>query len=198
MNLYKPSLCDFNLRKIAKTEIMVSEVFINRDEYEICEDFSHKMWANKKKGLYGSGMINSPADPRLVERTGLLGEMSVAKLLDLAVNITYMEGGDHQDFVISGKRTDVKTSSKNINALLIKARENDLSELITLDKDLYIGAYVMEDNRYYKFAKVGVVGYIPKGNIHTEYLKPARFKDASHINWDVPYADLNPIKNLKA
>ena len=40
MNLYKPSLCDFNLRKIAKTEIMVSEVFINRDEYEICEEFS--------------------------------------------------------------------------------------------------------------------------------------------------------------
>jgi hypothetical protein len=199
MNLFKPSLCDFNFRKIANTEILVSEVFIDRNEYEICEDFSHKMWANKKKGFYGRGMMNNNEDPRRVERTGILGEMSVAKLLDLPINVTYMEGGDQQDFVISGKRTDVKTATRNYGALLIRATyNNDLSELITLDKELYIAAYVIEDNRNEKFAKLGVVGYIPQSNLNTEYLKPARYRNANHNNWDVPYTDLTPINNLKA
>jgi hypothetical protein len=199
MNLFKPASCEFNFRKIANTDVLVSEVFIDRDEYEVCEDFSHKMWANKKKGFYGRGMINNDDDPRRVERTGILGEMSVAKLLNLPINVTYMEGGDQQDFVIHGKRTDVKTATRNYGALLIRATyNNSLSDLINLDKDLYVAAYVIEDNRFEKFAKLGVVGYIQKDNLHNEYLKPARYRNASHNNWDIPYSDLIPINNLKA
>lgn len=198
MNFFKPKASDFTFKQLANSDITISEVFIDSDEYEICEDFSHKMWANKKKGFYGRGMINNEDDPRRVERTGILGEMSVAKLLDLPINVTYMEGGDQQDFVINGKKADVKTATRNYGALLIRASYNgNTADLIKLDKDIYVSAFIIEENKQDKFAKLGVVGYIDYNNLTENYLKPARFRNASHWNWDIPYKDLVPIQHLR-
>ena len=199
MDLYKPKFCDFKLSKLENSNINIFEMIIDKDEYEICESFSHQMWANKKNGIYGSGMINNSEDPRLVERTGMLGEMSLAKLLDLSVNVTYIEGGDQQDFIINGKKADIKTASSTRNsALLIKAtRCSNINERLPLSKDIYISACVLEENRLEKFAKLAIVGYINKSDITKNYLRPARKKEATHWNWDIPYDDLIPIQQLK-
>lgn len=199
MNLYKPRQDGFEFKKLPCSDLLVCEVFIEKDEYQICEDFSHQMWANKKTGIYGSGMINNPNDPRLVERTGMLGEMSLAKLLNLSVNITYIEGGDKHDFIINGKKADIKTNStERINALLIKAtKDNNINDRLPLGKDIYISAYVIEEKKLEKFAKLAIVGYINKSDITKNYLRPARRKEAGHWNWDIPYDDLTPIQQLK-
>ena len=195
MYLYKPNVCEPVFEFISNVNVAI--VDISPEEYAVCEDFSHKMWANKKTGSYGRGMINNDDDPRRVERTGILGEMSVAKILDLPINVSYMEGGDQQDFIINGLKTDVKTATRNYGALLIRATysENPANR-VKLDKDIYISTFIINEDRENKIAKLGVVGYIDKSSINESYLKRARYKFAKHWNWDVPYSSLNNIQSL--
>lgn len=203
MNLYKPEVCNLNFESISfkdyETKIQAAVVDINPTEYKVCEDFAKKMWANKKQGSWGRGMVNNEKDPYLAERSGLLGEMAVAKILDLSVNITYKEGGDVTDFIINGLPADVKTAITDHGALLIKATKGGNPTIrLELRNDIYIAAYVLNDDRENKFAKLAVMGFYEKALINESYFKKARKRGMEFWNWDIPYTDLNNIESLVA
>jgi hypothetical protein len=203
MNLYKPEVCNLRFESIEckrlKTNVQAAVVDINPTEYKECEDFAKLMWANNRQGPWGRGMVNNEKDPYLAERSGLLGEMAVAKILDLSVNTTYKVGGDATDFIINGFPTDVKTAITDHGALLIKATKGaNPTNRLELRNDIYIAAYVLNDDRENKFAKIAVMGFFEKSLINESYFKKARRPGMEFWNWDIPYTDLNNIGSLVA
>jgi len=203
MNFYKPEVCNLRFESIyfdkLKTNVQAAVVDINPTEYKVCEDFAEIMWAREKGGDYGRGMINNSDDPCLAERSGCLGEVAVAKILDLSMNITYIKGGDKTDFIINGFRADVKTAATDHGALLIKATKwDDPNNRLNLNNDIYIAAYVINDDRINKFAKLAVMGFYEKASINESYFKKARRRGMQFWNWDIPYTDLNNIESLVA
>jgi hypothetical protein len=203
MNLYKPEVCNLNFEsipfKVLETNIHAAVVDINPTEYKVCEDFGEIMWAREKGGIYGRGMINNSKDPCKAERSGCLGEMAVAKILDLSMNITYKKGGDKTDFIINGLPTDVKTATTSHGALLIVATKwGNQNIRLKLNNDIYIAAYVVNEDRINKFAKIAVMGFFEKALINESYFKKARMPGMEFWNWDIPYTDLNNIESLVA
>ena len=86
----------------------IIRVVIEVDEYAFCDKNSKQMWANKKTGDWGKGMMNNPNDPRRVERSGLLGEMAFSKFIGQPVEFEYKESGDGgTDAIFFGKRFDI-------------------------------------------------------------------------------------------
>lgn len=171
-------------------------ILIEKDEYLIIEEYASKMWANQKKGEWGRGLVNTPEDPFKVERTGRLGELALAKLLGLSLDLSYIKGGDAQDFIIGDMKYDIKTATKLpvYRAGLIKAYYHSKSR-IPLKCDRYVFAYILSDDIINKEAGVVLVGYIDKYNISDVYLKVA--KKGSHYNYEIPYKNLKPISYKK-
>ncbi len=96
----KPKLVKYTFKDL---ERIAFKVDIVGEEYDMCVDFSKNMWANKKKGEWGRGMMNTDADPYKTERTGIIGEMGYAKLENIPVDMMYREGGDDYDFIRNDK-----------------------------------------------------------------------------------------------
>src|SRR5260221_9217812 len=82
---------------IAGVTRQVLKVEVSGSEYDLCEHSSHNMWANTKTGEWGSGLANTEGDPRKVERTGRLGEMALAKLVGIPIDLAYRVYGDDRD-----------------------------------------------------------------------------------------------------
>ena len=70
-------------------------VDIPKEEYLIVENLY--MWCSSKPGNYGRGIANTDNDPKKVERTGKLGEIALAKIFKLPVDIEYKTHGDKTD-----------------------------------------------------------------------------------------------------
>ena len=141
------------------------KITISGSLYEKCEDSSHNMWVNTKKGKYGSGIINSNNDPRKVERTGRLGECALGSLLNKNVDWEYRVGGDGGvDFKIGEFSCDIKTASynpkskKRIGRSLIKYIDGKRGKL-HLKSEIYVSAEIIFENRDNKVAEIEIHGW---------------------------------------
>lgn len=172
------------------TGISGYEVFIEGDEYVRCEQSSKNMWANKKTGIWGSGYVNNPDDPRRVERTGRLGEMAVCKVLGTPVDFRYIKGGDKTDTVYNRFRCDVKTQIKLYGKVMVRCMMNGTP--IKLDSDIYIFAYIFSDSLSEKKATLYLLGYLPISELITKKKEPKN----NWVNYVCPYNELHDIKKL--
>src|SRR5574337_737239 len=144
--------------------------------YDLCQQASSNLWANTKKGRYGSGLINSNKDPRKVERVGLLGEMAFSILSKLPVDFGYKEGGASYDFILKDGRTvDIKTESKlhDYNCGLIYAI-SDWGKPIMLRADLYVFCYLKEESKDNKKAVINFLGYCTQDFVTQCSVKPGK------------------------
>lgn len=168
---------------------------INKKEYIKVEELAKNMWSNTKKGFYGKGMLNSKKDPFRVERTGRLGEMALSKYLQVPINDEFLQFGDETDFVYNNLKIDIKTAHKkpSYEAGLIRAMSYS-GKKISLTSDIYVFAYIIEENKNTKSAKIKLVGWANKIDIEKLPLQPAKVGD--HKNYEVPYSKLKPITCL--
>lgn len=179
---------------IKKQTIHVVEVIVSGEDYRICDEC--ELWCSKKKGNWGSGLINSDEDKHKAERTGLLGEMAFSKLSGLPINIEYQEGGSNNDFCLTTAKSkiDIKTAYRRpkYNAGLIRCGTN--GKTIKLKSDIYIFGYVEKDLRQEKIAQIILVGGEYRENILKK--KPQKARLGHHINYEVEYDQLIPIETL--
>jgi hypothetical protein len=168
----------------------IIRVPIEGDEYAFCDKNSKQMWANKKTGNWGKGMMNNPNDPRKVERSGLLGEMAFAKFIGKPVEFEYKEFGDGgTDVIFFDKRFDIKTSLRNYGALLIKVfADNGMPVLKNKDTEVFVAAILDEDDPKLQKAVVLLLGYQEKAFVDKLEVVPAR--KGKHYNREVPYSQL--------
>lgn len=195
--MFKPRFQDPSLYPI-KIDDDVRAAFyayVDEDAYAAVSEASHNMWCSRKGGRWGAGLANSDEDPCKVERTGLLGEMAFGIMFGRPVNLDFKPHGFDYDFEVDGYRIDVKTSTKRPNDDIALIRcESDGGKEISLISDLYVFAYIDDEDRDSGWARVCVVGGLTKEKI-LEYPKvPAR--KGNHRNYEIPYGDLESIVEL--
>jgi hypothetical protein len=181
-----------DLGKCTKNVYIVN---VNPQQYDICSVASQNMWANKKKGRYGSGLLNTKEDPYKTERTGRLGEMAFGILINQNIDAEYKHLGDTQDFTINNKKFDIKTAAKKPKYLcgLIRA-QTESGKFLDLTSDTYVFGYVILDDILKKVAQISLVGYMNKGDIIKLEMKPAKM--GFHKNYEIPYKDTQDIGDL--
>ena len=174
--------CEYN-----GVEKWVLKCVVEGKDYEVCENV--EMWSSSKPGEYGKGFANSNDDPFRVERTGKLGEMALAQIIELPVDFKYTEFGDLTDFSITPQATiDVKTATRlsDYCASLITAI-NSNGKQIQLKSQYYVAAYINHDDRVAKRAEVIIVGAISAKDIKRLPIKPARRQGATNKNYELEY-----------
>ena len=186
-----PSVQNVSMRR---GDMEVCMVEISGEEYQRCEEFSHNIWANKKKGNWGKGMVNTVEDFHRVERVGSLGEISLAKLVNSQVDFSYKEGGNETDLILRSKfKSEIKTATHNYGQGLIRAVD-DRGRSVPLLSDIYVFGYLDEEDVDNKYARVGIVGFEIKKNIIKLDMVPAI--RGKHLNYAIMYHKLQPILKL--
>lgn len=172
-------------------------VRIEGDEYDVCDKTSKNMWANKKTGQFGRGLINKQSDPRRVERTGKLGEMAFAKVSDREVDTAYREFGDETDFLDGDRKIGLKVAASRpgYESGLIRAVTDRLKKLPLRD-DITVFGYVADENRASKQADVVLVGWVTKEQILNEFSQLQPAKIGNHMNYEIPYYGMRPMREL--
>lgn len=193
-NQEKPSLTSLTFKKIPKECWRVN---IQDRDYQICCETAKHLWSSSKKGNYGRGLANTSEDPYKVERTGLLGEMAFAKMLGLEVDTSYCENGVAYDFILNGKFVDVKTETKRhkYECGLIYAR-SESGKTIPLKSDIYVFSYLESENSKENKATIVLLGYCTKLEVERILPQPGRRQGSTHMNYEVQYHKLHPLKEL--
>lgn len=171
------------------------KIIIAGTDYKYCVNKSKIYSCNDKKGVFGRGIINSKSDPYKVTRIGLLGEMALAKYLDVPVRFEYLKHGDHFDFKIAGYTIDVKTASRNYGSVLVRCISGSGKFVLNNPCDIYVAAYIVSEEPDDHYAEVELVGWI--------YSK--RFKDMQpvdaiigrHKNYQIDLGDVSSISSLR-
>ena len=166
-------------------------VQVSGEEYEMC---SSPMWASEKTGNYGKGLANTSKDPMRVERTGRLGEMALAKITGLGVDLAYRVRGDKCDFRVGRVKIDVKTSTRCTGYGLIYAQSYWSKRELKLS-DRYVFAYIEDDDPDNLSATVILAGYIKSSTLKDRPTVPG-FKGGGHQNYLVYYHECLPISQL--
>lgn len=166
-------------------------VTIAGDDYKKCVAASENYWSSSKRGLYGSGILNSDEDPHRTERIGLLGELAVAKLLGLDVDFSYKEKGDAGYDLLSkkGNKIAVKTAARNYGIGLVRCKDG-AGKLVQLKADIYVFAYVFEESTALEIADICIAGWMGYGRVIDREPALGRVFDARWMNFEVPYPDL--------
>jgi hypothetical protein len=179
-------------------ERVVYKISIEQDEYKMCVESSQNMWANKKKGSYGKGLVNTEDDPYKTERTGKLGEMAFSKLYQFPMDLAYREGGDNQDFICNNMKVNIKTSTKKpwYAAGLVTAGHYRGNEFVPLEikHDFYVFAYVEMEDKKANNASVVLVGGCDKATLINREMK--RAIKGYHMNYQIPYSELTEINKI--
>lgn len=174
-----------------------AEIPIDIQEYIVCENAAKTFWANKKKGIYGSGLIATEEDKSKPVRVGLLGQMAFAKFIGDVVDTEYREGGDEYDNIIENKKYDIKCSAYNRSQGLVYAlNANGVYQAPT--KDYYVFGHLDYEDVNSKRAQVALVGFITKEDlVNKSYVEKSPVRGAKHYNYVVPYNILANIEELR-
>lgn len=166
-------------------------------DYEKCVKSTEgeNFWSNSKTGKYGSGLCTTNKDKYKPARTGRLGELAVARLLNVEADFSYIELGDSEDMLYYGKKVDVKTATRNYGKGLIYC-QNQWGKIIPLNKDLYIFSFVREEDRDNKYCKIVIVGYLPRYKVKKCPIERSRVAGAKHLNYEIRFCDTYPIERL--
>lgn len=174
-------------------------ISLNKEEYSKAQLASKKYWSSNKPGHYGSGLKNTSDDPHRIERIGILGEIAVAKLLNLdyTKNTKYIDFGEPYDFKTkSGSLIDVKTSLKNRSPLYILSRGRNPQP--ASPADIFIAAGLVCEHIVDETAVIEIHGYQTREFILTLPIKLSPIRGATHYNFELEFSQLLPIDDLLA
>lgn len=162
---------------------------ISGKEYELVSSIGYMWWAAKKKGTWGRGLIKNPI------KIGLLGELAFAKAFNKNVFIGRNKNKEdcNEDFLINGKKFEIKTSQRNYGSLLVRCVTDGGEEIDISKFDIYVSAIAMDQPENNK-AIVHLVGWITSEEL-IKYPTVAPRK-GKHMNKDVPYRDLHGMESL--
>jgi hypothetical protein len=169
------------------------KIRIEATDYLLCEQSASNMASNKKKGFYGSGLLNTKGDPYRAERTGRLGELGLARYLKVEPNFDYLIKGDEYDFIYEGNRIDVKTSRYNYGCGLVLA-VTEFGVYKPLTSDIYVFGYIEHEDRKKKIADINYCGFIFKENVIREPVV-GRKAGSRHLNFEIPYSELEDFND---
>ena len=177
------------------------QISIKGAKYKQCVEASQHRWSKEKGNYkYARGLINSEGDSCFAERVGLLGETAFGLLIKQKPDFEYRKGGDKTDFKYKGLKIDVKTMSKkppmNYN-LLIRACEGSSTKGSKLKSDIYVQAYLEEENRKKGYAVIGFIGFVWAKDIDVTTLCKSRRWNSSHKNYEYPFEKMAPIEKLE-
>lgn len=169
--------------------------YVEGKDYEVCERYSENNWGNKKPGAYGRGLSKTKSDPYWPARMGKIGEMAFAKVFNVPVDIQYREGGDRKDFLLcEGVTVDQKMAGRNYGCSLVYC-VNEKGRKVPVEKDIYVGSYLEDEDRVGKRAIVVMVGFAFKEEVLVSPKMPGR-KGAGHYNYEVAFAKMHPTADL--
>jgi hypothetical protein len=186
--------------EIIKKEFLLESqycVFVKIEgrEYDVCEETSKVWWSSSKSGAYGKGLLNSKDDPAKTERIGLLGQMAFAKLINEPVDLSYRHGGDKYDFLISGKyKIDIKCASWDYGKNLVQ-KTNEYGYPQKIDKHIYVGSFIDQEDRSNKNASIVLVGYYLKEDVLCANTAKGS-KGNGHFNYELQFHRMKPIMKL--
>jgi len=197
MDVYIPHKVEPQYEEIKFDDCNINaiKVDLSSSEYAIAEYAAQNMWANKKRGNYGRGLVNTDTDPYKVERTGRLGEIAFAKIMNTPLDVSYIEGGDHYDFVINKLKYDVKTRCQKYSqqvGIVYAYSESGIE--ISLSSDIYVFAFLENEHLMEKTVTVYLVGYCDQTTLKEFGLRKAR--RGRHFNYEAPFKNLQPMSNL--
>ena len=181
------------------TGIIVS---LRGEEYDKAVESSNNMWSSEKKGEYGEGEANDdPNDDHRVERTGRMGEMVLAKMTGLKIDVAYIKMGDKEgDLWGCPIKIDAKTSTHfpyycdDRGESMLVYRCHEWGKVLPIDKDIYVSQYVLCEDRKNKLVKIVAVGWATGKMVRLSNTYPAR--KGKHWNKEIPYSSLYDMKWL--
>lgn len=158
------------------------------------------MWANKKIGSYGSGVVNSKKDPRRVERVGRLGECAYGLMFDKEVDWEYRQGGDDQDFWLGPFKVDVKTSTKADATKCYLKYCSKGGRATPVKCDIYVCAQVLDEEVGEGCVKIRLCGWIHKNELDVCPIRPGArgFEKGKYgwMNYELEFNLLHDIEDL--
>jgi hypothetical protein len=206
-NLYRPTpiQLDSCLTQLYFGENLydVWKVTVKGDAYARADEASKNLWTrHKRPGQYNDGILNSDHDPRCTERTGLLGEVAFASVMDLEVDFGYKIGGEKFDFKVgSGTeiiRIDVKTAyglKSRPDRCLIRVK--DKKRRYPLDCHVYVAAFLDKECRESQTAEVVLVGFQANREVRNLPDVLTQKTSRSWYNKELHYGELHSMSDLK-
>lgn len=193
---YQPEIIEPTkfIKTFADVEKECFAVKVEGKDYEVCSKTSSNYWANTKPGSYGKGLISGKDDKYRPVRSGLLGEIALAKTFGLSVDVSYKEGGDKADGLFNKYSYDIKTATYDYGAALIY-HTNEWGKKVPLNKDIYISAYITSDDRENEVAEVIIVGFMLKEDVFKCEVRRGR-RGNGHLNYEVPHHKTKSIVKL--
>lgn len=188
---------------VSKTDD-IYHVHLNETEYDICDRTAPLFGCNHKRGY-----IDKATDPFRTVRVGLFGEMAVAKIFGLEIDLQ-PKAHDNCDFLLPGNwRLDVKTMSKETwwkrRSWSILAVADDGHRHI-LKSNYFIFAGVTSEYRapfegskippLPRHVGVTVVGWLPFAEVVKRPMVTVWRGDESHCNYEFFEGDFYPLDTL--
>ncbi|HOT89505.1 MAG TPA: hypothetical protein PLC59_00370 [Bacteroidales bacterium] len=177
--------------------IETATVIVKEDEYQFCVWSSENMGANTwksnniKEDKWKRGYINTPNDPRKVERRGRIGELAFCKLTGTAVDFRNISGGDvFGDTIYLGKKTNVKNQSKPYGVGQVR-HQTGYGKTLPIRQDLYVFGWTESEDRSRCVATVRFWGASTKKMIEQSPIVKRKW-----VNYEINYESLLPIRNL--
>ena len=192
-----PEFVDVTCKNKAITGVLVT---IPPEIFQKVIEFSNCYYANEKCGCnYNKGLNNTIEDPVKVTRTGLIGEVALAMLFHLGVDVKYKKGGAEYDFPFKNKKIEMKTASKNRHEQGLIMAITDGRKNIELVSDIYFFGYIVQDdfltNKENKEGKVMLVGGRRNKNIsRTTY--DSKMAKSNHKKLSSRLSRINPNETV--
>lgn len=183
-----------------RTQECVKVRISGKDYTDCCNKSEVVTWSreqSQKLGDYAFGKANTQNDPFLVERTGKLGELAFAAVVNIKndVDYNYKKNGDGGvDFALNYK-IDLKVATKRQSweSSLIRS-VNERGVTINLKSDIYVAGYKAAENKDDKWAEIILTGYLTKDEVNQLPNVPAR--RGEHKNKEMTWGNLRSMKEL--
>jgi len=187
--MYYPKRVDIRkIQKVVGTGVG-DYVYVDIDGEEYAECCRVKFWSEGKTGGYGSGVGNTPEDPKRVSRIGALGQMAFSKLLGIEFDNEYKEFGDEYDNKVCGLTLDIKCAMYNRGSMIVYAvSEGGVRREI--DKDIYIGCFMDKEDRAGGTARIIFGGFMYGEDVRGYPTVPGVKRGSTHKIKLVPFEDL--------
>jgi hypothetical protein len=167
---------------------------IPKPDYVASLKFAQDAACTKKDaGTFNSGIIGNHRAPFV----GKLGEFALSYLIKQHVDLVILDKGGHDtgcDFETNGIKIDVKTNKKLNNAAFV-VKTNERGGEVPLTSDVFVVAYLEEENEDAQTATVILVGWFLKSDLNESLVKPGRF--GNQINYEIPYSLTKDMDGLK-
>ena len=150
----------------------------------------------EKTTRYGKGFIDN--DVLTSGLIGLIGEAAGALFFGVTTDWSYKKAGDGgYDFIVMGKRLDIKTAKdpSNHRNYIVRVEYKWRRKYEHLLKSIiYVGAYLENSQRIKEgYCNVVLVGYTSKRLLEKQPILKTPKQDSSHENTEMYFYDLSPI-----